>query len=60
MDITSIFKACVKTLRTRNKALGIDDKPILSFNTKGNKMKTEFAIKAKEVVSTYSGVSSIS
>ncbi|KAG8190403.1 hypothetical protein JTE90_022045 [Oedothorax gibbosus] len=52
MDITSIFKACVKTLRTRNKALGIDDKPILNFNTKGNKVKSEFAIKAKEVVGT--------
>ena len=53
MDITPLFKACVKTLRTRNKALGLGekDKVILGLNSRGNKIKTEFAVKAKEVVS---------
>lgn len=54
MDITPLFKACVKTLRTRNKALGLGekDKAILGLNNRGAKIKTEFAIKAKEVVSS--------
>lgn len=53
MDITPLFKACIKTLRTRNKALGLGekDKAILGLNSRGNKIKSEFALKAKEVVS---------
>lgn len=52
MDITPLFKACVKTLRTRNKALGLGekDKAVLGLN-KGSKVKSEFTMKAKEVVS---------
>lgn len=54
MDITPLFKACVKTLRTRNKALGLGekDKNILGLNNRGSKIKSEFAIKAKEVLGT--------
>ncbi|GFY43985.1 syntaxin-18 [Trichonephila inaurata madagascariensis] len=53
MDVTALFKACVKTLRTRNKALGIEDKDKDKFIfPKGNKVKSDFAIKAKEVVGT--------
>ncbi|XP_035204649.1 syntaxin-18-like [Stegodyphus dumicola] len=54
MDVTPVFKACVKTLRTRNKALGLGDKDksILSSSSKGNKNKSEFTVKAKEVLGT--------
>lgn len=53
MDITPLFKACVKTLRTRNKTFGLGekDKAILVLNSRGSKIKSEFALKAKEVVS---------
>ncbi|GFT44928.1 syntaxin-18 [Nephila pilipes] len=51
MDVTAVFKACVKTLRTRNKAFGKDDKD-KSILPKGTKMKSDFAIKAKEVMGT--------
>jgi len=49
MDITTLFKACVKTIRTRNKALGVGDadKSRL-FATRTQ--KSEFAIGAKEVL----------
>ncbi|GBN33168.1 Syntaxin-18 [Araneus ventricosus] len=53
MDVTALFKACVKTLRTRNKALGIDDKDKSSMVfSRGNKVKSDFAIKAREVTGT--------
>ncbi|XP_054714597.1 syntaxin-18-like isoform X1 [Uloborus diversus] len=50
MDITVLFKACVKSLRTRNKALGLNekDKSILS----SRRAKSEFAVKTKEVLVT--------
>ncbi|XP_015914709.1 syntaxin-18 [Parasteatoda tepidariorum] len=51
MDITSLFKACVKTLRTRNKALGINEKDKNSI-LKNSKTKSDFTIKGKEVVGT--------
>ncbi|KAF8773752.1 syntaxin-18-like [Argiope bruennichi] len=53
MDVTALFKACVKTLRTRNKALGFDDKDKSSMVfSRGNKVKSDFAIKAREVTGT--------
>ncbi|CAL1268104.1 unnamed protein product, partial [Larinioides sclopetarius] len=53
MDVTALFRACVKTLRTRNKALGIDDKDKSSMMfSRGNKVKSDFAIKARDVTGT--------
>lgn len=52
MDRTVLFKASVKTIRTRNKALGVKD------NDKGNSiltsrkpLGTEFGKRTKDVVS---------
>lgn len=50
MDITSLFKACVKTIRTRNKAFGLLgdlDKSRLFPQTHH---KNDFTVRAKEVV----------
>lgn len=54
MDITPLFKACVKTLKTRNKALGLDEKDRSSIilGNKRCKTKSDFALKAKDVLST--------
>lgn len=48
MDRTALFKATVKTIRTRNKALGVKEatKDILG----SKRHKGEFGTKAKEVV----------
>jgi syntaxin 18 len=49
MDITTLFKACVKTIRTRNKAFGVvdaDKNRILGTRTQ----KSEFNVGAKEVL----------
>lgn len=60
MDLTNLFRACVKTVRTRNKALGPifvqsnvdnDTKNLILGNPTGKSVKSEFAIKAKEIVS---------
>ncbi|KAJ1531692.1 hypothetical protein ONE63_000360 [Megalurothrips usitatus] len=56
MDITSLFKACVKTVRVRNKALGIsssdqDKNRILNTNST---RKSLFATKAKDIVTQIS------
>jgi syntaxin 18 len=49
MDITTLFKACVKTIRTRNKAFGVvDTDKSRIFGTR--KQKSEFNIGAKEVL----------
>lgn len=52
MDVTLLFKACVKTIRTRNKALGVNlpesDKNHILSRRKTN--HTEFTNKAKEVL----------
>ncbi|XP_046678206.1 syntaxin-18-like [Homalodisca vitripennis] len=52
MDITLLFKACVKTIRTRNKALGVNvpelDKHRILNNHKSK--HSEFTCKAKEVL----------
>lgn len=49
MDITTLFKACVKTIRTRNKAFGVvdaDKNRIFGTRTQ----KSEFNVGAKEVL----------
>ncbi|XP_047104326.1 syntaxin-18 [Schistocerca piceifrons] len=48
MDITSLFKACVKTVRTKNKAFGIaiDKSRILPRHSE----KSDFTIKVKELM----------
>ncbi|XP_069700576.1 syntaxin-18 [Periplaneta americana] len=49
MDITTLFKACVKTIRTRNKAFGVGDgDKSRIFGTRTQ--KSEFTIRAKEVL----------
>ena len=48
MDRTALFKATVKTIRTKNKALGVKDAPRDILNS--NKRKNEFGAKAREVV----------
>uniref|UniRef100_A0A1B6IXZ2 Syntaxin-18 n=1 Tax=Homalodisca liturata TaxID=320908 RepID=A0A1B6IXZ2_9HEMI len=56
MDITILFKACVKTIRTRNKALGVNvpelDKHRILNNHKSK--HSEFTCKAKEVLNQIS------
>lgn len=52
MDITALFKACVKTVRVRNKALGVpsadqDKNRILNAATS---RKSAFSAKAKDIV----------
>ncbi|XP_054287178.1 syntaxin-18 [Macrosteles quadrilineatus] len=52
MEITALFKACVKTVHTRNKALGLilpelDKNRILTTKIKNS----EFTVKAKDVLS---------
>jgi len=54
MDITPLFKASVKTVRTRNKALGVN-KPIEDPNRifpRPSKESAKFQLKAKNIVST--------
>ena len=48
MDRTALFKATVKTIRTKNKALGVKEtsRDILSTSRR----RTEFGSKAKDVV----------
>ena len=48
MDRTALFKATVKTIRTKNKAQGVNESPRDILNA--NKRKSEFGTKAKEVV----------
>lgn len=53
MEITALFKACVKTVHTRNKALGIS-LPELNKSrilTRSKIKNSEFTIKAKDVLS---------
>lgn len=51
MDRTVLFKASVKTIRTRNKALGVkdSDKGSLLIPTR-SKIVTEFGKRARDVV----------
>ncbi|XP_067010204.1 syntaxin-18 [Anabrus simplex] len=50
MDITSLFRACVKTIRTRNKAFGVSGDVDKSRILGTRHQKSDFVIKAKEVV----------
>ncbi|XP_071946797.1 syntaxin-18-like [Antedon mediterranea] len=50
MDITALFKASVKTVRTRNKALGTGQDNLKSSILKSSRPKTEFSTKSKEMV----------
>uniref|UniRef100_T1IIR1 Syntaxin-18 n=1 Tax=Strigamia maritima TaxID=126957 RepID=T1IIR1_STRMM len=55
MDVTVLFKACVKTVKTRNKALGLGPAANIDLEKKNkHKTKTEFYIKAKELVNCIS------
>ena len=49
MDRTALFKASVKTIRTRNKALGVKE-PVKDI-LKSKRKRSEFETKAKDVVS---------
>ncbi|XP_038046497.1 syntaxin-18-like [Patiria miniata] len=53
-DITSLFKASVKTVRTRNKGLGSGKEAGNSSILSHARNKTEFAIKARDVANTIS------
>ena len=48
MDRTALFKATVKTIRTKNKALGVKEAPRDILNS--NRRKSEFGSRAKDVV----------
>ncbi|XP_071828610.1 syntaxin-18-like [Apostichopus japonicus] len=49
-DITSLFKASVKTVRTRNKALGLGKENGKSLLLPHSRQKSDFSQKTKEVV----------
>lgn len=51
VDITLLFKASVKTVKTRNKAIGIGFDSTKDEIFKRSRPKNSFAPKAKEVVS---------
>lgn len=50
MDITPLFRACVKTIRMRNKALGYNIDGDLLSNNKSKQTKSDFEIKVKELL----------
>lgn len=50
MDITNVFKACVKTIRTRNKAFGLKSENEKSTIFHVSKQKTDFSKNSKEVL----------
>lgn len=45
VDVTTLFKSCVKTIRTRNKAIGVTLPPVKISNA----ATTQFFIKARDV-----------
>lgn len=51
VDITLLFKASVKTVKTRNKAIGIGFDSTKDEIFKRSRPKNSFSPKAKEVVS---------
>ena len=51
VDITLLFKASVKTVKTRNKAIGVGIESTKDDIFKRSKTKNGFSPKAKEVVS---------
>lgn len=50
MDVTPLFKACVKTVRTRNKAFGVQNDADKNRILK-NKPKNIFIVRAKDITS---------
>lgn len=55
VDITLLFKASVKTVKTRNKAIGIGFDSTKDEIFKRSRAKSGFSPKAKEVVSVSPG-----
>lgn len=53
VDITLLFKASVKTVKTRNKAIGIGFDSTKDDIFKRNRPKNGFSPRAKEVVSCF-------
>ena len=56
VDITLLFKASVKTVKTRNKAMGVGFDSTKDEIFKRSKTKHGFSPKAKEVVSSVEGL----
>lgn len=54
MDVTSLFKACVKTLRTRNKALGMLKDADKSSILKPRQPPSDFGYRVREINSNIS------
>lgn len=54
MDVTLLFKACVKTLRTRNKALGVLHDSDRTVILKPRQPPSDFNCKAREINSSIS------
>lgn len=54
VDITLLFKASVKTVKTRNKAMGVVFDSPKDEIFKKSRPKNGFSLKAKEVVSVHS------
>lgn len=50
VDITLLFKASVKTVKTRNKAIGVGPESAKDELVRRNRPKNSFSNKAKEVV----------
>lgn len=48
MDVTSIFKSCLKTVRQRNKSLPVPDKNRI-LKKQSNKSNDDFAIKTRDI-----------
>lgn len=53
VDITLLFKASVKTVKTRNKAIGVNVDSAKDEIFKKSRPKSGFSLRAKEVVSVY-------
>ncbi|XP_038135950.1 syntaxin-18 [Cyprinodon tularosa] len=54
VDITSLFKASVKTVKTRNKAIGISVDSVKDEIFKKSRPKSGFSLRAKEVITNIS------
>lgn len=50
MDITALFKACVKTVRTKNIALGLGSVDTDKNSILSRRKRDEFTIKAKDII----------
>lgn len=53
MDVTLLFKACVKTLRTRNKALGVVHDGDRNAILKPRQPRSDFHYRVREIVSRF-------